>query len=173
MLESDPEISTGSSAISLFTENSGELHVEVSRRKFLGPRAGNHYDIFGRQGNFTLVQPEPFANDPFDAVSPNRCRPEPLLHDQAQSMIFEAVRDEIKAEMKGFRSFPRRFDSLEIGGATNSFMRPKTEGGLQRFAFRRSLESISFQTERRFLPFARRRLSTSRPAFVAMRSRKP
>jgi hypothetical protein len=29
-----------------------------------------------------LVQPEPFTNDPFDAVAPDRW-PEPLLHNQA------------------------------------------------------------------------------------------
>lgn len=88
-------------------------------------------------------------------------------------MTFKTVGNEIKAEMVGSRAFARHFDSLEIGGTTDSFIRPKSVRGLQNAVFQRFRESISSQTERRFLPFARRRLITSRPAFVAMRSRKP
>lgn len=52
-------------------------------------------------------------------------------------MIFETVSNEIQTEMGGFRSFSRFFDALEIGGATNSFMRPETELAPQRFLIRR------------------------------------
>jgi hypothetical protein len=61
-----------------------------------------------------LIQPEPFANDPFDARAPDR-RPEPLLHNQAQSMVFKTVWNEIQTEMRAFRAFARLFDVLEIG----------------------------------------------------------
>ena len=154
-------------------KNSGELDVEISRRKFFSPRAGNDDNIFGGPGNFTLMEPEPFAHDPFDAVSRHCGRPEALLHHQAQSMVFQTVFDEIKTEMKEFRPFPRHLDSLEIGGATQPFTRPKRAGTPHRFAVRRFRESICSHNARRFLPFARRRLITSRPALVAIRSRKP
>ena len=134
--------------------------------------AGYYDYVFPRLRNSALIQPEPFSNDPLDAVAPYR-RPKPLLDNKAQSMICKTVWNEIQTEMGGFRSFSRFFDALEIGGATNSFMRPETELAPQRFLIRRFQEPISSQTDSRFLPFARRRFSTLRPAFVDIRSRKP
>lgn len=82
MIESDPEISTGSSVILPVYENRRELPKEVSRGEFFSAGSCNYDDVFPRLGDLALVQPEPFTNDPFDAVAPGR-RPEPLLHNQA------------------------------------------------------------------------------------------
>jgi hypothetical protein len=88
-------------------------------------------------------------------------------------MICKIIWNEIQTEMGGFSPVSRFFDPLEIGGATNSFTRPETELAPQRFLIRRFQEPISSQTDSRFLPFARRRFSTLRPALVDIRSRKP
>jgi len=88
-------------------------------------------------------------------------------------MIFKTVWNEIQTEMGDFCPFPRSFEALEIGGTTNSLVWPETVFAPQRSHIRKFRKPISFQTDRRFLPFARRRFSTSRPAFVSIRSRKP
>jgi hypothetical protein len=88
-------------------------------------------------------------------------------------MILETVSNEIQTEMGSFRALSRILNALEIGGATNSFVRPETVLAPQRSLIRRFREPISCQTDRRFLPFARRRFSTSLPALVAIRTRKP
>jgi hypothetical protein len=88
-------------------------------------------------------------------------------------MICKVVWNEIQTEMGSFRAFSRFLDTLEIGGATNSFMRPETELAPQGLLVRRFQQPIWSQTDSRFLPFARRRFSTLRPALVDIRSRKP
>jgi len=125
MLESDPEISTGSSVILPVYENRCELPKEVSRGEFFRSGSGNYDDVFSRLRDSVLVQPEPFTNDPFDARAPDR-RPEPLLHNQAQAMVFETICNEIKTEMRGPRAFARLFYALEIRGAANPFVGPET-----------------------------------------------
>jgi len=85
-------------------------------------------------------------------------------------MEFKTVWNEIQTKMDGFRAFPSSFDALEIGGTTNSFMRPETVIAPQRSHIRRLAHP---ETDSRFRPFARRRFNTARPPLVAIRTRKP
>jgi hypothetical protein len=124
-----------------------------------------------------FVQSKEFPETPFDSIS-SHSGPVPFLNDQTQSVVFELVDGDTDTEVR--RSEPAAVP-LDLG-VFRRVMQPLVgpEPMVARAATRRFGSVVGLnpipvgpQTVNRFRPFARRRLMTSRPAFVDMRSRKP
>jgi hypothetical protein len=93
-------------------------------------------------------------------------------------VVFEAVGSDTDAKMSRFEPTAYPLDPPIFCGLMKPFVALKTTIGGFGILHGVVVKSLSFivleiQTVKRFLPLARRRLMTSRPARVDMRSRNP
>ncbi len=124
-----------------------------------------------------FVQPEEFPETPFDSIS-SHSGPISFLNDQTQSVVFEVVDGDTDSEMSCPEPATVPLDPCVFGGLMQPLFGSQStvpRDGSRPFLLSRvaNLVNVGFQTVNRFRPFARRRLMTSRPARVDMRSRKP
>lgn len=107
-----------------------------------------------------------FPSDSLDHVSP-RCSPRDLLRNDETHSDIHAPLDLEKEK----REIPSRHTTSSLEDLIEFLLAPQTD---PRFAFREpDVVRVPLQGIRRFLPLARRALSTARPWRVAIRARNP
>ena len=125
--------------------------------------SAGHYDDVDAFGNF--VATEQLTRDPFGAIALNRF-PHLSRRRHAKPCMRAAIRDQEDREQPAPQLRSLVIRSLEVGALPDPLLARETLSGDQRRD--PSSATVSF-----FLPLARRRLSTIRPFFVAIRTRKP
>ena len=133
----------------------------------LGGRGSNIDDDIAC-GHCMLMKPEPLPEQALEAVAPDGAAGCAHAHGQSQARVVQYVAPHDHEEV-GIGRAPTR-------GVYGVVLVLVGQAPATRKTVRRGLASTRSpggQTARRLRPFARRRLSTSRPPFVAIRARNP
>lgn len=124
-----------------------------------------------------FVQPKKFPETPLDTIS-SHSGPISFLNDQTQPMVFKMVDGDADSKVGCPGPTAVSFDPCVFCRLMKPFVASKplvlnAAARLLGLFHWSGLIPFSSQTLSRFRPFARRRLMTSRPARVDMRSRNP
>ena len=131
-------------------------------------RGGTGVDDYVSSWRGILVKAEPLAQQALEPIARHRTAGRTHAHGQAQARVAEGIAAH-DYEKVGIGRAPTR-------GVYGVVLVLVGQAPATRKTVRRGLASTRSpggQTARRLRPFARRRLSTSRPPFVAIRARNP
>jgi hypothetical protein len=143
---------TSFEVVAVFTFKSRQARVEQFA-------LGDDDDVKARRD---LVTPEHFADEALRAVPLDRSS-QPFRRGNTQSAYCQCIRQCEERRQATLHASPSLVHLLKLGAAPDAFGRSET----------RQASPYSLLTVNRLRPLARRRLSTSRPFFVLMRTRNP